>query len=58
MNESVFHLFKTYKNNYIYDVNTNVLMTVSDEYAKRIVEYKKYRKIKLCSKEIARARLS
>ena len=30
MNESVFHLFKTYKNNYIYDVNTNVLMTVSE----------------------------
>ena len=52
MNESVFHLFKTYKNNYIYDVNTNVLMTVSDEYAKRIVEYKNTGKLNCVVKKL------
>lgn len=39
MKKAVFHLFKTYKNNYLYDTNTNVLMLISDEFFERIAEY-------------------
>ena len=39
MEKAVFHLFKTYKNKYLYDVNTNALMLVSDECFEQIVKY-------------------
>lgn len=39
MEKAVFHLFKTYKNKYLYDVNTNALMLVSDECFEKIVKY-------------------
>lgn len=39
MKKAVFHLFKTYKNNYLYDTNTNVLMLISNEFFERIAEY-------------------